>query len=306
MRRPEIKIVPAEVPASPPLETLVGAFFSDLENSGRSRHTLRNYASDLRAFGRYFEGRAEEVTPEVLRGYFQTLSGNSLATRARHQASLNSFFQWCLKNERLGSNPISRMERIRLPEPHPKGLDEKTVERILSAIPRSNLRDRLLFTLIAETGLRASEATGIYYEDLDLTPDDEKVVVKGKGSQTRTVMLYAAPETLKLLKRYLNKTGIRSGALFRGNEDKGGSSRPLHYRTAHHAWRRYCERVGARARIHDLRHSFATSLVNSGVRIEVVRKLLGHKNMQTTLRYAEVNDQTIKSELIGWVRRRKS
>jgi len=198
------------------------------------------------------------------------------------------------------------MERLRLPEPHPKGLDNRTIERILSAIPRGNLRDRLLFTLIAETRLSASEAAGIYYEDLDLTPDDEKIVVKGKGSQTRTVMLYAAQETLKLLKRYLNRTGIRSGALFRGNESMGGSSRPLHYRTARHAWRQYCEKGGVMGRIHDLRHSFATSLVNSGVRIEVVRKLLGHKNMQTTLRYSEVDDQTIKSELIGWVRSRKS
>ena len=42
---------------------------------------------------------------------------------------------------------------------------------------------------------------------------------------------------------------------------------------------------------------FATELVNEGVRLEVVRKLLGHKNMQTTLRYAEVNDQTVKEEL---------
>ena len=56
-----------------------------------------------------------------------------------------------------------------------------------------------------------------------------------------------------------------------------------------------------KATIHQLRHSFATELVNEGVRLEVVRKLLGHRNMQTTLRYAEVNDKTVKEEL--WQRR---
>ena len=52
-----------------------------------------------------------------------------------------------------------------------------------------------------------------------------------------------------------------------------------------------------KAIIHALRHSYATTLVNNGVRLEVVRKLLGHKSMQTTLRYAEVNDASVKTEL---------
>lgn len=53
-----------------------------------------------------------------------------------------------------------------------------------------------------------------------------------------------------------------------------------------------------KAAIHSLRHSFATRLINEGVSLAVVRKLLGHKNMQTTLRYAEVSDGTVKAELM--------
>jgi site-specific recombinase XerD len=52
------------------------------------------------------------------------------------------------------------------------------------------------------------------------------------------------------------------------------------------------------AGIHALRHSFATRLLNEGVSLAVVRKLLGHRNMQTTLRYAEVTDATVKRELM--------
>jgi len=172
-----------------------------------------------------------------------------------------------------------------------------TIRKVLDAIPKANLRDRLLFTLIAETGLRISEALGIYHEDLILTPDDEQIVIRGKGGQRRTVMLYAAPRSLKLLRRFLRETGIRSGALFRGDPRRGGSASPIHYRTAHNAWRRYCAKAGVKINIHALRHSFATRLLNEGVSLAVVRKLLGHRRMQTTLRYAEVTDATVKREL---------
>ena len=184
-----------------------------------------------------------------------------------------------------------------MPEGLPRPVPLTTIRKVLDAIPKNNLRDRLLFTLIAETGLRVGEALGIYYEDLVLTPDDEQIVIRGKGGQRRTVMLYAAPRSLKLLRRYLRQSGIKSGALFRGDPRRGGSASPIHYRTAHHAWRRYCAKAGVKVNIHALRHSFATRLLNEGVSLAVVRKLLGHRRMQTTLRYAEVTDATVKREL---------
>jgi len=230
-----------------------------------------------------------------------------------------------------------------VPQPYPRALDDSLIARVLDAIPADNLRDRLLFTLVAESGMRISEALGIFYEDLDLSPDDEKIAIQGKGGRSRTVMLYAAPQSMTLLRRYLSASRIASGPLFRAQWRQGarpsmharatirtsatrtsatrtsatrtsatrtsatrtsamgigrrGAAMPLHYRTAHHNWKTFCLAAGVEADIHALRHSYATTLVNSGVRLEVVRRLLGHKSMQTTLRYAEVNDQTVKTEL---------
>ncbi len=282
--------------AVPTVEELMEEFLTDLENAGRSPHTLVNYRADLRRFLR--DGHAKtlnDVTPDVLRRYFTTLGRKAPATRARHQASLNAFLEWCVKYDWLPSNPMDKIDRVKVPEPLPKGLPDETIHKILAAIPRENLRDRLLFTLIAETGVRIAEALGIYVEDLDLTPDDEKILVRGKGNKTRTVMLYSSPTTLRLLRRYMQQSNLRSGPLFRST--RGRAVTTMHYRTAHAAWTKYCRKAGVTANIHALRHSFATSLINKGVRLEIVRKLLGHKNMHTTLRYAEVNDQTIKTEL---------
>jgi site-specific recombinase XerD len=281
----------------------VEEFLNDLGFSGRSRHTIINYRSDLIHFFSQVSSSLSKISSDVIKQYLQNLEGKALSTKARKQASLRSFFEWCIRNNYLLTNPVNKVERIKLPEALPRGIERKAIQRILDIIPRKNLRDRLLFTLTSETGLRISEALGIYHEDLILTPDDEKIIIWGKGNRTRTVMLYASPESLKILKRYLHYSGIKSGALFRGDEQKGGSKKPIHYRTAHYLWTKYCKRAGITANIHALRHSFATELINGGVSLAVIRKLLGHKNIQTTLRYAEVNDNTIRQELMQKHRR---
>jgi len=277
---------------------LLEEFLDELEFSGKSKHTVINYRSDLFHFFSEVNSSLSEISSDVIKGYFQKLGSKSLSTRARRQASLESFFSWCVRNNHFPTNPMNKVERIKLPEALPRGIEKKVINKILATIPKEKLRDRLLFTLIYESGLRVSEALGIYYEDLILTPDDEKIIIRGKGNKTRTVMLYAAPESLKLLKRYLRESNIKSGAIFRGDERKGGSKKPIHYRTAHHLWAKYCRKAKFKAKIHALRHSFATELINEGVSLAVVRKLLGHKNMQTTLRYAEVSDATVKAELM--------
>jgi integrase/recombinase XerD len=280
------------------------AFLQALEQSGKSRHTLINYRSDIRHFLGWFRVPLTGLTPHELRTYFQTLSHLNPASLARKQASLKRFFQWGLQNDILPRNPMDQVERIRYPDKLPRPLEDKVVHRILEKIPPHAVRDKLLFTLIRETGLRVSEALNIYYEDLWLTPDDEKIMIRsGKGGKSRMVMLYAAPTTLKLLKKHLANTGIQSGALFRGREAKGGSNKPMHYRSVHYLWEKYCCLAEVKAGIHALRHTFATELLNEGVNVTVVKKLLGHKNLQTTMRYTEVSDNYVKNELMRKHRR---
>jgi integrase/recombinase XerD len=279
-------------------------FLLDLEQSGKSRHTLINYRSDLIHFLNWLSVSLNAITVDHLRDYFKTLSKLSPASVARRQASIKSFLGWCVRHDKIMSNPMDKVDRIKPPEKLPRPLDKRVVEKILKAIPSQALRDRLLFTLITDTGLRISEALNIYLEDISLNPDDEKITIRsGKGGKSRTVMLYAAPDTLKLLKKHINQTNIRSGALFRGSESKGGSKKPMHYRSAHYLWTKYCNKAGVDASIHALRHTFATELINEGIDVTVVRKLLGHKNLQTTMRYSEVSDQHIKEELMKKHRR---
>lgn len=323
-----------------PLDQLLLLFLQELGNANRSRHTITNYRADIGRFIRHVGPQmpAANLSRTAVQNYLSTLNEKAPATRARHQASLRAFLRWCHAQGHSERDAGQHLTSVRVPQPYPRALDDSVIARVLDAIPADNLRDRLLFTLVAESGMRISEALGIYYEDLDLAPDDEKIAIQGKGGRSRTVMLYAAPQSMTLLRRYLSASRIASGPLFRAQWRQGarislgargsrdavrasptragspssaartsasragaisrrGAAMPLHYRTAHHNWKQFCESAGVEADIHALRHSYATTLVNSGVRLEVVRRLLGHKSMQTTLRYAEVNDQTVKAEL---------
>jgi integrase/recombinase XerD len=143
-------------------------------------------------------------------------------------------------------------------EREPRPLQPEIVTKILQAIPASNLRDRTLFTLLYETGIRVGEALGLLATDVDLSTDDEKIRVFGKGQRERTVMLTAAPESIRLLRRHLKHSRIPSGSVFRGDPRYGGSPLPLEYSVVHYAWQKYCKAAGVEATIHQLRHSRAS------------------------------------------------
>jgi site-specific recombinase XerD len=150
--------------------------------------------------------------------------------------------------------------------------------------------------------LRVSEALTLYVEDLDLTLDDEHVTVQGKGGKQRTVLI-DDPQLVAQLRTYLKRTGYKHGPLFRAQ--KNGQGGPLRYQSVQQRWQNYCETAGVNCTLHQLRHSHATELVNDGVSLATIRKRLGHKNIQTTLHYAEQSDETADAEMRIWRRRKQ-
>jgi integrase/recombinase XerD len=282
------------------LSCLVADFLAELAHVNRSRHTCRAYATDLAQFAAFYRGPVGGVTAEVIRGFGATLERLGPASRARKQAALASFLEWARRRGHVDSDPMASVTRVRPDPPRPRSVGRGPVEAILKVIPAAQRRDRLLFRLIFETGLRVSEALGVHVEDLDLTADDEHLSVLGKGGQRRTVLLDDA-NLVRQLRAYLRQTGYRHGPLFRaGKNSRGG---PLRYQSVQERWAGYCARAGVSCTLHQLRHTHATELVNGGVGLATIRKRLGHKSLQTTLRYAEQSDATADAELRAWRRK---
>jgi integrase/recombinase XerD len=282
------------------LSPLVTDFLAELAQANRSRHTCRAYATDLAQFTAYYRDPVGSITAEVIRGFGATLERLGPASRARKQAALASFLDWANRQGYVASNPMASVTRIRPDPPRPRSLGHGTVEAILKVIPTAQRRDRLMFRLIFETGLRVSEALGVHVEDLDLRADDEHLNVLGKGGQRRTVLLDDA-NLVRQLRAYLKQTGYHHGPLFRAEKNSRGG--PLRYQSVHERWAGYCAQAGVCCTLHQLRHTHATELVNGGVSLATIRKRLGHKNLQTTLRYTEQSDATADAEMRAWRRK---
>jgi integrase/recombinase XerD len=285
------------------LEIQVATFLADLAHANHSLQTQRAYASDLAQLCAFHQGPMQTITAEMLRKFFGTHAHLRPATRARKQAAVARFLTWAEQQELLTPNPMRKIDRVKLGPPQPRGMERDQTERIFKVIPAEHLRDRLFFRLLVETGLRVSEGLSLYVEDLDLSLDNEHLTVVGKGGKRRTVLL-DDPRLVQQLRSYLKHTGYKHGPLFRA--EKNGRGGPLRYQSMQERWNHYCSQAGVACTLHQLRHSHATELINGGVSLPTIRKRLGHKNLQTTLRYAEQSDRTADVELRAWRRQHPS
>jgi integrase/recombinase XerD len=286
---------------NPQMATIVEDFLTDLARAGKSTHTVRAYRGDLRDFARFFTGPIERITAGVLLAYLGGLADKAPATRARREAALASLLAWAYRAEIIAADPMTRLDRTRLPASPPRPVPTEHIEAVLRAIPKARDRDRLLFLLLYTTGMRISEALAIEVDDLDLSRDDEHVTVLGKGGRRRTVLLDDST-LVALLRRYLKMRGYRHGSLFRAEKNYVGG--PLRYASAQELWTKYREKAQVTATIHQLRHAHASELVNAGVSLETIRRRLGHANTQTVLRYADQRDTTTDAEIRIWRRRK--
>jgi len=149
------------------------------------------------------------------------------------------------------------------------------------------LKSRVALTCSYAAGLRVSEVVAIEVRHID----SDRMVIRieqGKGGKDRTVMLSA--QLLTILRAYW-KLARPKRWLFPGRNQ----STPLHVTVLHAACRSAREAAGIakRVSVHTLRHSFATHLLEQGADIRIIQALLGHANLSTTARYAQVATSTI-------------
>lgn len=282
------------------LKSQVSTFLADLAHANYSPLTHRAYASDLAQLCIFHQGPMQTITSEVLRKFFEMHAHLRPATRARKQAVVARFLTWAEQQELLEANPMRKINRVKLDPPQLRGVERNQIERIFKAIPTENLQDRLFFRLLSETGLRVSERLSLYVEDLDLSLDNELLTVAGKGGKRRTI-LFDDPSLVQQLQIYLKRMSYKHGPMFRA--EKNGRGGPLRYQSMQERWIHYCSQAGVSCTLHQLRHSHSTELINGGISLPTIRKRLGYKNLQTTLRYAEQSDETADEEIRIWRRK---
>ena len=308
-QRAQGKVYHTSLPGTKTVATvaeLVTDFLADLVADGKAKGTVKAYGGPLRAFAAGWEGEARAVTAVGLREHLRAFEASAPATKAKQRCALRAFFRWAVELGHLDVDPAAKLPRVRVPDAQPRGLEPKVAEKAIANA--DNLRDRLAFQLMLDTGCRASEALGVRLEDIRLHA--QEVTVMGKQSRERTLYLMRT-EALGQLRRYLRAQGwlakdgetvTGKGWLFRPDEGKQRAGKPgghLTYSVAEKAWRRACALAGVEATLHQLRHTFATEKTNKGLDLQVLQRVLGHRNPQTTQRYGRVSDQTVRRALEG-------
>jgi integrase/recombinase XerC len=165
-------------------------------------------------------------------------------------------------------------ESIKVPKSLPKPIPH---EHIVQALEHAELRDRLVVVMLYTLGLRISELASLKLEDIG----DNWVRVRGKGNKEREIPLIDTASTL--LQSYL-----RSEAPARFLFEKDGDR--LSENSLRYIIKKLFKNVGMNVTPHQLRHSYATALLNNNARIADVSDLLGHASMATTQIYTKLGN----------------
>ncbi|MCS4048042.1 site-specific recombinase XerD [Salinibacter ruber] len=187
------------------------------------------------------------------------------------------------------------------PDKLPKILTEGETDRLLSEPNQRYFgphRDYLYMRIMLKAGLRASEATALRPEHIDLM-SGKLMVREGKGAKDRT--LWIGEDMLEELREWMDRRQEKAPeADYLLPTSKGTQVATSHLRRSVKRYARDAgiEEVG-RVSPHTLRHTFATRLYRSAGKIRLVQKALGHSDLSTTMIYTHVVDEELETALKG-------
>jgi len=266
------------------------------------RHHTRNRLQTLRQVWRWLlEERAVSGLAALGRRDVQAYvdarlgAGVAASTINRQLRDLWAFLRFVEERGQPISPGVFRVARLKEGQPLPRFLTEEEYRRLevlilnkTAAGTRDDRLDRAWFYLLAYGGLRLSELCDLRLGDVDL--EGLRLAVReGKGKRDRIIPL--AVTTAAILHDYLAVRGTAQTdhlLIFRQQDIKP--------ELVQGRLRRYGEAVGVAVSPHRLRHTLATRLVNVGMDIVSIQRLLGHEKLNTTMIYAHVHDTTVERD----------
>lgn len=283
---------------------LVAQFITSLAvERNLSSNTIRAYSIDLESFHDWLATQQialMSVDHRVMRRYLADMDRARYlrTTINRRLSAIKTFFTWLVDIGQLESDPLSVVSGPKQPRHLPQRITTEDVDRLL-AMPDSKtpdgLRDQTILELLYASGARISEVAGLKLADVDLA--EQQITVMGKGSKQRIVPVHQlAVKSLRLYlltaRPQLSKSSDRAFDAFflstRGLPMGADAMRKM--------FKKYLAQAGLDASLspHDLRHSFATDLVEAGADLRSVQELLGHASLSTTQIYTHLSTSHLK------------
>jgi site-specific recombinase XerD len=250
----------------------------DLRIRNRADSTIEAYVNHVARFARYFGRSPEQMGPEQVRQYQLHLIEQKVSWSCFNQAA--SALRFVYGTTLARPDDVPRISYGRRPKRLPVVLDRQEVLEILRCV-RSR-KHRMVLTTMYATGMRVAEAVALSVRDID-SRRMSILVARGKGNKQRLV-----PLSQKLLvelrlwwRQHRNPHWIFPG---------GRPDLPLACSTVQRSWKAALRQAGCSkpASTHSLRHTFATELLEAGIGVLRIQKILGHTSLRTTTNYTHV------------------
>ena len=280
---------------------LVDQFIAYIQAEKRfSPLTVEAYQHDMEQFAAYLKKDFEiddliQVRTTMVKSYIVKMKEDGLVNRSinRKISTLRTFYKYCLRENLIEKSPMTGIKALKLPKTLVKFVTETDINKVSfgDGDDFPTCRDRLLFELLYQTGMRQAELRGL--KDGDVDKMDMQLKIHGKRNKDRMVPL--SREMIALITQY---QAIRDATFADKAErlllnDRGGEMTPSFvYNKVHHM----LEGVTTlkQKSPHVLRHTFATHLLDEGASLVAIQKLLGHQDLATTQIYAHNTIEQLK------------
>lgn len=265
----------------------------------RSKETAETYRLSVNEFLNWCVAKrlkiaSVDVNSLLYYAAWRKTEGRSERTIAKDISALRAFGSYLVRQGMWKENHALMLDRPKVQQTLPRVLSVGQVDSLLDSIDDSKplgLRDAALFELLYSCGLRISEASSLIVQNVHLA--ERIIIVHGKGDKERMVPFGDA--AYKKLAAYLNNArpslvkGKAVPQVFVNYRGKAMSRKGM--------WKRfqaYRTISGVDAKVHTLRHSFATHLLEHGADLRSVQELLGHTELSTTTIYTHVEDKQLR------------
>lgn len=267
----------------------VKRFVSTKLIEGCSEATIRNYMLYINKLLEHIDKKLTEITANDIRDFliqYQSINNCQKSSLDTIRRCLSSLFAWMENEDYLLKSPLRRVNKIKAPKKVKHAFSNEDITKLKDAC--TSVRDRAIVDLLYSSGIRIQELENLNIEDVDI--EKRECIVYGKGSKERIV--YFNSEAKVHLKQYLSSRTDNEPALFL-------TLRKPNRRLSKRAVQEQLKSIGIRSGIEDVhahkfRTTMATQAIKKGMKIEQVKHILGHSQIDTTLQYALVDDEDAK------------
>lgn len=264
-------------------------FLNAKKIEGCSERTLAYYKTTVEKLLDGIADPIRKVTTDDIREYlasYQGLNDCSKTTIDNIRRNISSFFTWLEEEDYIIKSPMRRIHKIKTTKTVKEVISDEEIEKMRDKC--KNLRDLSIIDLLYSTGMRIGELVRLNIDDIDF--EERECIVFGKGDKERRV--YFDAKTKIHLMGYINSRSDDNPALF---VTLDAPCNRLKISGVEIRLRRLGRELGInRVHPHKFRRTMATRAIDKGMPVEQVQKLLGHSQIDTTMRYAIVNQTNVK------------